>query len=217
MATCADVEDVIPVIGRPVQLVRVPDAGVPSAGAVNVGLVKVLFVKVSVDDVVTIFTPSMVTTPAEALANVVSVAWPNSTLPTPNAVLVEAVKPLMGNALHDDKVPLLGVPNTGAVNVGEVNVLLVKVSVPAKLTKSPSVSEVLYSAIVPFFKLALVIFRDKGVPAGSSTIYKTSSSLAEVSAVRSCTSVSTISCHFLSIYYFHHLIVYNYFHLIVIM
>ena len=34
----------------------------------------VLLVKVSVDDVVTIFTPSMVTTPAEALANVVSVA-----------------------------------------------------------------------------------------------------------------------------------------------
>ena len=63
-------------------------------------------------------------------------------------------------------------------------VLLVKVSVPAKLTKSPSVSEVLYSAIVPFFKLALVIFRDKGVPAGSSTMYKTSSSLAEVSSVR---------------------------------
>ena len=98
MATCAEVEEVIPVIGRPVQLVRVPDAGVPSAGAVNV--------------------------------------------------------------------------------------LFVKVSVPAKVAKSPSVKLVLYSAIVPFFKLALVIFRDKGVPAGSSTMYKTSSSLADVSSVR---------------------------------
>ena len=35
-------------IGRPVQLVNVPDAGVPNAGVVNVGLVRVLLVNVSV-------------------------------------------------------------------------------------------------------------------------------------------------------------------------
>ena len=63
-----------PLIGRPVQLVSVPEAGVPSAGAVRVGDVRVLFVKVSVEDVVTIFTPSIVTTPAPLLASVVSVA-----------------------------------------------------------------------------------------------------------------------------------------------
>ena len=90
----------------------------------------------------------------------------------------------MGNPVHDVKVPEDGVPKIGVVKVGEVRVLFVRVSVPAKLTKSPSVSEVLYSAKGPFFKLALVIFRDKGVPAGSSTMYKTSSSLADVSSVR---------------------------------
>jgi hypothetical protein len=40
-------------IGRPVALVRVPDAGVPSAGVVSVGLVKVLLVKVCVSVVPT--------------------------------------------------------------------------------------------------------------------------------------------------------------------
>ena len=107
-------------------------------------------------------------------------------------------------------------PLTRVTAVFPVKVFPVNVSVPAKVAKSPSVKLVLYSAIVPFFKLALVIFRDKGVPAGSSTIYKTSSSLAEVSAVRSCTSVSTIMFHFRSFYLFHHLIVYNYFHLLIL-
>ena len=40
-------------IGRPVALVRTPDAGVPSVGVVKVGLVKVLFVRVCVPDKVT--------------------------------------------------------------------------------------------------------------------------------------------------------------------
>ena len=48
VATCADVEDVIPVIGSPVQLVKVPLLGVPKIGVVSVGEVKVLFVSVSV-------------------------------------------------------------------------------------------------------------------------------------------------------------------------
>jgi len=61
-------------IGNPVQLVSVPDAGVPNTGVVKVGEVSVLLVKVSVEDVVTTLTPSIVTTPAELLAIVVSVA-----------------------------------------------------------------------------------------------------------------------------------------------
>ena len=37
VAISADVEDVIPVIGKPVHDVNVPDAGIPSAGVTNVG------------------------------------------------------------------------------------------------------------------------------------------------------------------------------------
>jgi hypothetical protein len=44
----AEVDAVIPLTGKPVVLVRVPDAGVPRAGVVSVGLVKVLFVRVSI-------------------------------------------------------------------------------------------------------------------------------------------------------------------------
>ena len=108
--------------------------------------------------------------------------------------------PANGNPVQLVNVPELGIPRTGVVSVGLVNVLFVKVSDPASETKSPSVKLVLYSANVPFFKLALVIFLLSGVPAGSSTIYKTSSSLALVNAVKFCTSVSAIMRHFLSIY-----------------
>ncbi len=67
--------------GNPVQLLRVPELGVPSTGVVNVGDVRVLFVKVSVEDIVTIFTPSIVTTPALPLASVVSFECPSSIEP----------------------------------------------------------------------------------------------------------------------------------------
>ena len=53
VATSADVEDVIPVIGSPVQLVKVPLLGVPRTGVVKVGEVRVLFVNVSVVSVPT--------------------------------------------------------------------------------------------------------------------------------------------------------------------
>ena len=145
-----------PAKGKPVQLVNVPDVGVPRIGVTRVGLV--------------LNTRRLV--PVSSETNVATCAD------------VEDVIPVIGRPVQLVRVPDAGVPSAGAVNTGLVKVLLVKVSVPAKLTKSPSVSEVLYSAIVPFFKLALVIFRDKGVPAGSSTIYKTSSSLADVSSVR---------------------------------
>ena len=46
--SAVEVDAARPLIGRPVQLVRVPEEGVPSAGVVSVGDVRVLFVKVSV-------------------------------------------------------------------------------------------------------------------------------------------------------------------------
>jgi len=72
-AVFADVA-VVALLGNPVQFVNVPDAGVPRTGLVNVGDVKVLLVKVSVLLAVATVTPSIVTTPAELLAIVVSVA-----------------------------------------------------------------------------------------------------------------------------------------------
>ena len=70
--------------------------------------------------------PSIDTTPAEALAIVVSVACPSSTLPTPKAVEVDAVIPLTSNPLALVNVADVGVPKiaplgivTVPVNVGE--------------------------------------------------------------------------------------------------
>ena len=117
------------------QLVRVPEDGVPRAGVVRVGLVRVLFVNVSVEDVVTILTPSIVTTPAPLLAMVVSVACPSSIVPTPNAVDVDAVRPDIGNPVQLVRVPEDGVPNAGVVRVGLVRVLFVNVSVVALPTR----------------------------------------------------------------------------------
>lgn len=64
-----------------VQLDRLPEDGVPNTGVVKVGDVRVLFVRVSVDDVVTIFTPSIATTPALTLVIVVSEACQSSMEP----------------------------------------------------------------------------------------------------------------------------------------
>ena len=82
------------------------------------GVVSVLFVRVSVEDVVTIFIPSMATTPADTRESVVSVACPNSTLPNPKAVDVDAVIPLNGNPVALVSVNDVGVPRSGVVNVG---------------------------------------------------------------------------------------------------
>jgi len=112
---------VTPVVnGNPVQLVNVPELGVPNIGVVSVGDVKVLLVSVSVEDVVTIFTPSIDTTPADTLASVVSLACPSSRVPTPSAVDVDAVRPLIGSPVQLVRVPDCGVPNTGVTKVGEV-------------------------------------------------------------------------------------------------
>jgi hypothetical protein len=99
------------------------------------GAVRVLLVKVFVDDIVGTTTPSTEITPAEDLAIVVSVACPNSIVPTPSAVEVEAVMPLTGRPVQFVNVPEDGVPRTGAVSVGLVRVLFVNVSVVARPTK----------------------------------------------------------------------------------
>ena len=106
---------------------------------------RVLFVSVSVEDVVTILTPSIETTPALTLAIVVSVACPSSILPTPNAVDVDAVNPDIGNPVQLVRVPEDGVPRTGVVRVGLVRVLFVNVSVVSLPTR---VSDALGNKIV---------------------------------------------------------------------
>lgn len=103
--------------------------GVPLDDIDVILFVILLFVSVSVLDVVTTLTHSTAIFPADTLVIVVSLACPNSILPTQRAVLVDAVSPAIGNPVQFVSVPLLGVPNTGVVSVGEVRVLLVSVSV----------------------------------------------------------------------------------------
>jgi len=43
------------------------------------------------------------------------------------------------STVHEDSVPLAGVPNAGVVSVGDVKVLLVRVSAPAKVANVPVV------------------------------------------------------------------------------
>jgi hypothetical protein len=72
--------------------------------------------------------------------------------PTPNAVVVDAVRPLIGNPVALVKVALDGVPREGFVRVGDVKVLLVKVSVEDTVTTfTPS------TAILPADALVIVV------------------------------------------------------------
>ncbi len=114
------VEAVIPATGSPVQFVKVPEEGVPNMGVVSVGDVSVLFVKVRVLEAVDIVTPSIATTPADTLESVVSLACPNSIVPTPSAVEVDEVSPDIGSPVQFVSVPEEGVPRIGVTNVGEV-------------------------------------------------------------------------------------------------
>jgi len=75
------------------------------------GLVSVLLVSVSVLDIVGTFTHSTDILPADTLAIVVSLACPNSILPTPIAVDVDAVNHDIGSEVQLVSVQLLGVPN----------------------------------------------------------------------------------------------------------
>ena len=95
---------------------NVPD----NAPALIVGDVSVLFVRVLVDDTVGTTTPSTARTPADERDNVVSVACPNSILPRPSAVDVEAVSQAIGSQVQEVKVQADGVQILGVVNTGLV-------------------------------------------------------------------------------------------------
>ena len=86
----------IPVaIGRPVQLVSVPDVGVPKIGVIKVGLI----------DKTTLPVPVEVVTPEPPLA-------------TGKVPIIPVVK---GNPVQLVKVPLAGIPKIGAVILQLVN------------------------------------------------------------------------------------------------
>src|SRR5574343_211233 len=91
-------------IGRPVALVNVPEAGVPSAGVTSVGEVA----NTSAPDPV-----SPVTAAArladEGVAKNVATPAPNPEIPVDTGKPVQLVR-----------VPLVGVPKTGVTNVGDV-------------------------------------------------------------------------------------------------
>jgi hypothetical protein len=95
---------------------------------------------VLVDETVGTTTPSTANVPAALRLNVVSLAFPSSMEPTPNAVVVEAVMPDTGKLVQLVSVPDVGVPSTGLVNVGEVKVLFVKAWVAARVTTVPLVA-----------------------------------------------------------------------------
>jgi len=120
-------------IGNPVQLVRVPAEGVPMFGVVSDG------------DVANTAAPEPVSS-VKAAAKFADegVAKNVATLAPSPETPVE-----IGNPVQLVRVPEEGVPRTGVVKVGDVRVLLVRVSVPANVAKSASVTAVLNCAIVP--------------------------------------------------------------------
>ena len=96
---------VTPVVnGKPVALVKVPEAGVPNTGAVKVGEVKVLFVKVSV--------PANVAKVPDAAGKVIAVLVPATA--GAEIVAVPEVDPAKAIDVAE------ATPNTGVTKVGEV-------------------------------------------------------------------------------------------------
>ena len=119
--------------GRPVQLVRVPEAGVPSAGPVRVGDVRVLFVKVSV--------VSRPTSVVVAVGNVIVPVFEiEEIIGVVNVLLVKVsvvarptkVSLVIGNVTRATP-PLVWI----LAIIGVVIVLLVRVSPPANVAKVP--------------------------------------------------------------------------------
>lgn len=94
---------VTPVVkGKPVALVKVPEAGVPNTGAVKVGDVKVLFVKVSV--------PAKVAKVPEAAGKVIDVLVPATA--GAEIVAVPEVDPAKATDVAD-ATPIVGVTKVG--------------------------------------------------------------------------------------------------------
>jgi hypothetical protein len=104
------------IIGRPVALVNVTDAGVPSVGFDNVGLL----------DSTTLPVPVEVVTPVP----------PRATGSVP------VVPPSIGRPVTLVITPLAGVPKAGEVNVGLVSVLFVSVWVPDNVATVESIATV---------------------------------------------------------------------------
>ncbi len=92
------------------------------------GAVRVLVERVWLEETSTMFTPSMLTTPAETRASVVSEALPSSMEPTPRAVEVEATSPAIGRPValvrvSEDGVPRAGVEKEMSLSPTEAQVL----------------------------------------------------------------------------------------------
>jgi len=124
-----------------------------------------LFVSVFVEEIVGTATPSTANTPAEERDKVVSEAFPSSSEPTPSAVLVDDVMPATGRPVQFVRVPEEGTPSAGVVSVGEVSVLLVNVSLPAKVAKVPVVGRVTLvdAVVVRVNALAPAVVKDEAV------------------------------------------------------
>jgi hypothetical protein len=128
-------------IGRPVQLVNVPEDGVPRTGVVRVGLVRVLLVNVSA--------PARVAkVPVVGSVTLVVAVAVRVVLNAPEVARVEPstrvrVEPVAG-AVIDTLFILVAVatPIVGVVRVGLVRVLFVRVSVPANVARVPVVGRV---------------------------------------------------------------------------
>ena len=128
-----------------VQLVRSPEVGVPNIGVTRVGEVANTKEPVPVSSVTALIKLAL-----DGVAKNVATPVPSPLTPVP-----------IGKSVQEVNVPELGVPNTGVVSVGDVRVLFVSVSVPAKDTKSASVTAVLNCAKVPLTVLdpkAIVLF-----------------------------------------------------------
>ena len=97
-------------IGSPVQLVKVPDAGVPNVGVTKVGLVANTKAPDPVSSVTAVFKFAL-----EGVDKKVATPVPNPEIPV-----------AIGNPVQLVNVPDVGVPNTGVDNVGLTIVLLIK-------------------------------------------------------------------------------------------
>src|SRR6266852_1197848 len=114
-------------IGRPVQLVNVPELGVPSIGVTKVGEVAKTALPV----------PVLVVSAVKRLAElgvVRNVDTPAPKFDTPDAI---------GKPVQLVRVPEAGVPKIGAVNVGLVSVLIVVGVVPVRTILVPATNSAL--------------------------------------------------------------------------
>jgi len=107
-------------IGRPVQLVSVPELGVPRIGVTKVG------------DVANTNAPE----PVSSVIADAKLALEGVTKKVPTPVPKPLTPVEMGKPVQLVRVPEPGVPSVGVVNIGEVKVLLVSVCIPVRVVAS---------------------------------------------------------------------------------